>query len=173
MSKGIHHEKIELPGNMTGSKYLNQMKIMPRVDMVIHHGGNNSFIETLYFGKPFIVMPLFGDQHDNGRRAIDKKIGKCFLPYRVSETDLLEGIDEILGDTELIERVKLIGQHLRATKSHDILNVKLVEIVNDHKLSNSGNNNDEDGTPTIKETSNIKSDRLSPVWNEPSILIKS
>ncbi|XP_053211964.1 uncharacterized UDP-glucosyltransferase YojK-like [Panonychus citri] len=186
VSKGIHHEKMQLPGNMTGAKYLNQMKIMPRVDMVIHHGGNNSFIETLYFGKPFIVMPLFGDQHDNGRRAIDKKIGKCFLPYRVTEDELVQGIDEILNDSQLIERVKLIGKHLRETKSHQVLNEKLTEMVNQFKMNNLNmstntntiNNqtnsniiNTDSATRTITNgsPSHDKSGNISPVWNEPSI----
>lgn len=226
VSKGIHHDKIVLPDNMVGSKYLNQMKIMPRVDMVIHHGGNNSFIETIYFGKPFIVMPLFGDQHDNGRRAVDKKIGKFFLPYRVTESELLNGIDEILNDKELIKRVELIGKHLRETKSHDILNEKLIEVVkngpldklskatkktitsppvktvgqtvpssqvemndnNQRTINMNGNMNGKmNGNITVNNmtnnmngnntssttTSQDKSGKISPVWNEPSILIES
>ncbi|NP_001310071.1 uncharacterized UDP-glucosyltransferase YjiC-like [Tetranychus urticae] len=132
VSTGVHHDKIKLHANMCGSQYLNQMAIMPRVDMVIHHGGNNSLVETLYFGKPFIVMPLFGDQHDNARRVVDKKIGKWLHPFRVSEDELLKTIDEVLSDEEMHERVKLISLKMQNTKSHQIFNEKIIKIVKEH-----------------------------------------
>ncbi|XP_053210564.1 uncharacterized UDP-glucosyltransferase YojK-like [Panonychus citri] len=55
VSKGPFHEEIKLYDNMIGGRYLNQIKILPKVDLVLTHGGNNTFIETLYFGKPLIV----------------------------------------------------------------------------------------------------------------------
>ncbi|XP_053206699.1 NDP-glycosyltransferase YjiC-like [Panonychus citri] len=135
VSMGIHHDKIKLPANMTGSQFLNQMKIMPRVDMVIHHGGNNSLVETLYFGKPFMVLPLFGDQHDNGRRVIDKKLAKSFHPLRVTSDELLSAIDETLADHKLAERIQSISKKIRETQSYNNLNEKLIEIVDQHKQS--------------------------------------
>jgi UDP:flavonoid glycosyltransferase YjiC (YdhE family) len=35
------------------------------VDLVIHHRGNNSFTEGLYFGKLAIIMSFVRDSHDN------------------------------------------------------------------------------------------------------------
>jgi UDP:flavonoid glycosyltransferase YjiC (YdhE family) len=43
--------------------------VIPQVDAVIHHGGNNSFTECLYFGKPAIIMPYVWDGHDNATRV--------------------------------------------------------------------------------------------------------
>lgn len=133
VSKGPFHDEIELPANMIGAKFLNQIKILPKVDLVITHGGNNTFIETLYFGKPLIVMPLFGDQHDNGRRVADTKIGKCFYPYKVTEEELVKGIDDILNDTELKNRVARIGEEARNSNDADRLNEKVLEIIAKHK----------------------------------------
>ena len=33
------------------------------------HGGNNSFTECLYFGKPALIMPYVWDGHDNATRV--------------------------------------------------------------------------------------------------------
>ncbi|NP_001310022.1 uncharacterized UDP-glucosyltransferase YjiC-like [Tetranychus urticae] len=133
VSKGLFHDKYELPENMIGAKFLNQMAILPRVDLVIHHGGNNTFVESLYFGKPSIVLPLFGDQHDNGRRAEDKKIGRSFRPHHVTEDELLMAIDELLNDKELNNRVLKIGENIRNSKSIDDFNKKIEEIIKVHK----------------------------------------
>ena len=43
--------------------------MIPQVDAVIHHGGNNTFTECLYFGKPAIIMPYVWDGHDNAQRV--------------------------------------------------------------------------------------------------------
>ncbi|XP_053204992.1 NDP-glycosyltransferase YjiC-like [Panonychus citri] len=133
VSKGIHHESIELPDNMIGGKYLNQMKIMPKVDLVIHHGGNSTFIETFYFGKPCIILPILGDQFDNGRRVVDLKVGASFSPHSVTQEQLLSAIDSILEDEQLLARVEKIGNNLRNTNSHKELNEKLESIVNNQK----------------------------------------
>ncbi|MEU9755690.1 glycosyl transferase, partial [Streptomyces althioticus] len=42
VSKGPVHEEIELPPNMWGEEYLPQTRILPLVDLVITHGGNNT-----------------------------------------------------------------------------------------------------------------------------------
>lgn len=132
VSKGPFHDQIELANNMTGSKYVNQLKLLPLVDLVIHHGGNNTFVESLYFGKPMIVLPLYGDQHDNGRRVMDKKIGKCFYPYHVNGEELIDAVDELLNDVDLKKRVAKIGENMRNSTSHQELNEKMLQIVKEH-----------------------------------------
>ncbi|XP_074602622.1 uncharacterized protein LOC141856246 [Brevipalpus obovatus] len=128
VSVGKSKGDLELPPNVFGGKFLNQLKILPHVDLVITHGGNNTFVETLYHGKPMIVLPLFADQRDNGRRVVDKKIGKCFKPYEVTEAEFLKAIDDILNDEEMRERVEKIGENIRKTQSHENLNKKIQDL---------------------------------------------
>ncbi|HEY1366495.1 MAG TPA: nucleotide disphospho-sugar-binding domain-containing protein [Gaiellaceae bacterium] len=61
VSKGPQHELLELADNMVGAEFLPQTSILPHVDLVITHGGNNTVTESLHFGKPTVVLPLFWD----------------------------------------------------------------------------------------------------------------
>lgn len=63
VSKGPLHEQYEVAGeNQWGAQFLPQLDILPQVDLIITHGGNNSITEIFALGKPLIVMPLFADQ---------------------------------------------------------------------------------------------------------------
>lgn len=62
VSKGPLAEEYELPENCWGEETLPQTQILPLVDLVISHGGNNTVTESVRFGKPLILLPLFADQ---------------------------------------------------------------------------------------------------------------
>lgn len=129
VSTGPFHEEIKLAANMIGGKFVNQLAVLKRADLVITHGGNNTFVESLYYGKPMIVLPLFGDQHDNGTRVEDLKIGRSFDPYRVDREDFLTAINSILDDQQLADRMRKIGEDVRSTDSFKLLNEKLIKLV--------------------------------------------
>ncbi|NP_001310059.1 uncharacterized UDP-glucosyltransferase YjiC-like [Tetranychus urticae] len=132
ISKGPFHDKFQLAGNMVGNKYVNQMAILPKVDLVIHHGGNNTFIETLYFGKPCIVLPLSGDQHDNGRRVEDTGIGRCLNPYQINQDQFLSTIDQLLNDEQITKKVNETGEKIRNSSSIEGLNTKINQLISTH-----------------------------------------
>ncbi|RWS03408.1 UDP-glycosyltransferase 203D1-like protein, partial [Dinothrombium tinctorium] len=131
---GKFHDQYELADNMWGDSFLPQLEILPLVDLVITHGGNNTFIETLYFGKPMIVMPLFADQHDNARRVVETKIARTFNPFTVDENELLNAIDTTLNDSEMAERIQKISKHIRESNTLDVLVRKVEEIAKNPKF---------------------------------------
>ncbi|NP_001310065.1 uncharacterized UDP-glucosyltransferase YjiC-like [Tetranychus urticae] len=128
VSKGPHHKQIDLPDNMWGDRYVNQIGILPHVDLVITHGGNNTLTESLYFAKPMIVMPLIYDQHDNAQRIVDKKLGIRIPTYKFADDQLLNAIEELINDESLHEKLKKISNEMRNTKINETV-VKLIEQV--------------------------------------------
>lgn len=98
VSKGPLHHEIELPPNMRGAEFLPQVSVIGQADLVITHGGNNTTTESLHFGKPMVVLPLFWDQHDNAQRIDELGLGVRLDPYRFTDEQLHGAIDRLLGD---------------------------------------------------------------------------
>ncbi|NP_001310028.1 demethyllactenocin mycarosyltransferase-like [Tetranychus urticae] len=126
ISKGPRGDALELADNMWGENYVNQIAVVRGVDLVITHGGNNTFTETLYYGKPMIVIPYFYDQFDNAQRVVDKKVGFRINPYELDEDYLLSCIEKIFEDKEMQDRVKAISHNMRNSNSFSQA-IKMIE----------------------------------------------
>ena len=105
VSKGPLHGEIELATNMAGAEFLPQTSVIPICDLVITHGGNNTITESLHFGKPTIVLPLFWDQYDNAQRMHELGLGIRLDTYRFTNADIHDALDRLLNRAELRERL--------------------------------------------------------------------
>ena len=119
VSMGPQHELIELADNMLGREFLPQTSILPQVDLVITHGGNNTVTECFHFGKPMVVLPLFWDQHDNAQRVHELGYGIRFPTYAFDEVEFLDGMDRLLGDRRLERRMRETSARLRSSPGAD------------------------------------------------------
>ncbi|MFF0310273.1 glycosyltransferase [Streptosporangium sp. NPDC004379] len=113
VSKGPLHEEIKLADNMWGAETLPQTTILPMVDLVITHGGNNTTTEALHFGKPMILLPLFWDQYDNAQRVHELGYGVRLGTYTFTDAELTGALERLLGDTALRERLAAAGEEIR------------------------------------------------------------
>jgi MGT family glycosyltransferase len=116
VSKGPQAEELELAGNMVGAEFLPQTSILPQVDVVITHGGNNTVTESLSFGKPMVVLPLFWDQHDNAQRLDETGLGIRLDTYAHAPEELTAALDRLLADEPLAERLATLSEGLRAAR---------------------------------------------------------
>jgi MGT family glycosyltransferase len=113
VSKGPMGDLIDLPDNMVGAPIVPQTKVIPQVDLVITHGGNNTTTEALHFGKPMIVLPLFWDQYDNAQRMHELGLGVRLQTYAFTDDELIAAVDGLLADTEQRARSADIGTRIR------------------------------------------------------------
>ncbi len=118
-----------LPANIVIDSWFPQPSLIRQVDGVIHHGGNNSFNECLYFGKPAIIMPYVWDGHDNATRV--QETGHGFHMHRADWTDdaLAAKIDAMLNDTSMRAKLAETSAHMQSrhgpTKAADLLTALL------------------------------------------------
>jgi MGT family glycosyltransferase len=116
VSKGPQHDQLELADNMAGEEFLPQASILPTVDLVITHGGNNTVTECLHFGKPMVVLPLFWDQYDNAQRIDETGFGRRLDTYGHSPPELRGAIDALLADAALGQRLAAVSARLGAAR---------------------------------------------------------
>jgi MGT family glycosyltransferase len=115
VSKGPQHDLLELAPNMVGAEFLPQPSILPQVDVVITHGGNNTVTECLHFGKPMVVLPLFWDQYDNAQRMQELGWGRRLPTYAFEEADLVGAIDALAGDARARRELGMLAGRLQAS----------------------------------------------------------
>jgi MGT family glycosyltransferase len=116
VSMGPQHAELELAGNMAGEEFLPQTEVLPKVDLAITHGGNNTVTECLHFGKPMVVLPIFWDQHDNAQRIEETGFGARLDTYRHSGGELTGAIDRLLGDAGLRSRLAATSKRLQGAR---------------------------------------------------------
>jgi MGT family glycosyltransferase len=128
VSRGPRHDEYELADNMIGAEFLPQASVLPHVDAVITHGGNNTVTESMWFGKPMLVLPIFWDQHDNAQRVYETGYGLRLPTYTFEPGALRAAVDTLLNDDGLRGRCRAAGERLRRRPGTDLA-AQLIERV--------------------------------------------
>ncbi len=77
-------------------EFIPQKALIPHMDIVIHHGGCNTFTETVYFGKPMIILPFSSDQFNIASDAEKNKIAITLNPNCLSEEAIVDALEKAL-----------------------------------------------------------------------------
>ncbi len=112
LSKGPQAAEYELADNMVGAEFLPQTTLIPQVDAVITHGGNNTTTESLHFGKPMILLPLFWDQYDNAQRMHELGFGVRLSTYAFTDAEMGHALATVLAPAKRAE-LAAIGERVR------------------------------------------------------------
>jgi MGT family glycosyltransferase len=113
VSKGPRADEFELADNMWGAARVPQTSVIPEVDLVLTHGGNNTVTESLHFGKPMVVLPLFWDQYDNAQRMHELGYGVRLATYDFSDEEIIGAVDGLLADEALRSDLDVLGERIR------------------------------------------------------------
>ncbi len=113
VSKGPQASDYELADNMVGAEFLPQTTLIPQVDAVITHGGNNTTTEAVHFGKPMVLLPLFWDQYDNAQRMDELGFGVRLGTYSFTEDEMHAALAAVLDPAKQAELAE-IGERVRA-----------------------------------------------------------
>ena len=98
VSAGSAYNKFRdkrIPGNVLLFPWVPQVSVLPEVDMVIGHGGNNSTNESLSAGKPLVVLPIGGEQGDNARRVEYLGVGLRVNLRTLTAQEIADKVEQI------------------------------------------------------------------------------
>ena len=92
------------------------MELLPKIDLFLSHGGNNSINEALAAGKPIIVLPIGGEQGDNASRIKYLGVGRQVDTDHFTSDQLRALAEEVRGDPAFGERAAGISRAIAATQ---------------------------------------------------------
>ena len=99
---------------MWGAPSVPQTNVLPLVDLVITHGGNNTTTECFHFGKPMVVLPVFWDQYDNAQRVAETGFGRRLATYDFDDGELPDAVDGLLANQPLRRRMATLAASIQA-----------------------------------------------------------
>ncbi|MGI9303153.1 MAG: glycosyltransferase [Gammaproteobacteria bacterium] len=101
------------PANVHIASWFPQPSVIQQADAVIHHGGNNTFTECLYFGKPALILPYVWDGHDNATRAQETGHGLKMHRSDWADDELVSAIETLLSDEAMHSKLKATSAHMQ------------------------------------------------------------
>ncbi len=103
-----------VPDNIRLGSWFPQPSVIAQADAVIHHGGNNSFTECLYYGTPAIIMPYVWDGHDNATRVDETGHGIKMHRNHWSGDDLANNIQRLLTDCAMQDKLATTSKKMQS-----------------------------------------------------------
>ena len=115
MNAGSYKDSYRyVPDNVHIDYWYPQPSVVKQADLFIHHGGNNSVHEALYFGVPSIVMPYCWDGHDNATRMKETGVGVHMDRYEWRDGEMIDTIEKLISNKSLRKKLKNISVTMQA-----------------------------------------------------------
>lgn len=101
-----------IPENVAVHPFIPNSRLLPNVDLMVHHGGNSSTIGAVVAGVPQVVVPFNWDQPDNGRRVAERGLGVMIRRKRLTPAKLRGAIERVLGDDSFRARCREVAARM-------------------------------------------------------------
>lgn len=67
-------------------------------------------MEAVYYEKPVIVLPIFGDQDFNGAQVESSGYGRLMSLQNITEDSIQEAITDVLTNEKYLDNVKRLSK---------------------------------------------------------------
>lgn len=91
-----------LPSNFHHAAYVPGRAMAERSDLMVHHGGHSSVMQSLAAGTPAVIIPTISERESNARRLLALGAGEMVLPSDGADDEKLVDVAEF---TEKVHRV--------------------------------------------------------------------
>lgn len=106
---------LQLPSHILLFRNVPQANLLPEVDAVVSHGGNNTVNETLSSGKPLLVIPIGGEQGDNAAKVEYLGVGLRADKNRTTSREIRNMMDRLMNDPIFRERARSAAAEIERT----------------------------------------------------------
>jgi MGT family glycosyltransferase len=101
------------PDNVLVRPYVPQLDLLPRMDAMISHGGQNSVLEALMAGVPLVCAPIRLDQPITADQVVRAGAGRRLSFARARPREIGAAIDAVLTDPSYRQAAAHVGESLR------------------------------------------------------------
>ena len=122
-----------LPGNVRVERYIPQTLLLHRCDLLIFHGGYNSFHSAMWHGLPVVAVPMeAGDQLPTAEKLDEMGLGIMVKGQPPAADAIVAAVERVLGDPAYKARVAAFGAELRALPPLEAAVARLEQLARDH-----------------------------------------
>jgi UDP:flavonoid glycosyltransferase YjiC (YdhE family) len=107
-----NHIPAGLPADVTWLAHAPFDELFGRAALVLHHGGIGTASYGIASGIPQIVMPMRGDQFDNGNRLERLGVGRMLSPTHTSVAKLRATVRFLLKSRRVASRCRHWQSHV-------------------------------------------------------------
>jgi UDP:flavonoid glycosyltransferase YjiC (YdhE family) len=118
-----------LPPQLFVAGHVRHSLIFPRAAAIVHHGGSGTCGQALRAGRPQLVVPVFGDQHDNAARVARLGVGRL-LPYERCAADrLTKELGALLADARHAQKAREAADRIGCEDGAAAAAAKIAELI--------------------------------------------
>jgi UDP:flavonoid glycosyltransferase YjiC (YdhE family) len=107
------HPLPNMPPSAIVRPWLPNLALLPHVDAVVSHGGANTALEALSYGKPLILAPLAFDNFDVTQVLIRAGAAVRVRAHKATTTDVTRAVDTVLNGNSHRNAAEALGASLR------------------------------------------------------------
>jgi UDP:flavonoid glycosyltransferase YjiC (YdhE family) len=83
-----------LPANFYHAAYLPGSAMAERCQLMVHHGGHSSVMQSLAAGTPSVMIPTITERESNARRLVALRAGEIVMPVETADGEKQIDSDE-------------------------------------------------------------------------------
>jgi hypothetical protein len=89
-------------------------QILPRVSVILHHGGNGASCAALSAGRPQIVMPMYQESGLTGERLRRMGVGYILSPEDIHSGNIGNLLSETVESPAIMDRAQTVARNIHA-----------------------------------------------------------
>ena len=118
-----HRDQLpaQLPATVLAVDYAPFSRLLPRVAVVVHHGGIGTLAQALAAGVPQLVMPMAHDQPDNARRLVRLGVARRLYPRQFVAERVGAALRHLGQDAGVRTTCAAVATRVRAARPANIM----------------------------------------------------
>jgi MGT family glycosyltransferase len=106
--------KAALPGGTRLLNWVDYDQVLPRLRVMVHHGGMGTTHAAIVHAIPQVIVPHAADQRGQARRARQAKVGLELTPLDIRRGQLKTAVQAIISTEWVLERVRALAEEFAA-----------------------------------------------------------